>query len=228
MSCETIRVACIGDSLTRGDGSHEHARRRQASLVGRGNYPSYLQELLGQRFDVKNFGHGGTTACNDSDSPYTRTREWWRALRFQPHMVVLMLGTNDANGNAELANSVARMPPSTQVFMFEPQPRWRENGLQKVRECGPRWHFMPYAAWVPTARSKLQRMDEVLAELAVVAKAGRGRHSAPVWQRPCARNAIVDSGCPAQLAQMVKQYPPAPPPAPQLQSPSPAPDTAHR
>ena len=71
----------------------------------------------------------------------------------------------------------------------------------------------------PTARSKLQRMDEVLARLAAIAKSDKVRRTAAVWQRPCARNAIVDSGCPAQLTQMVKQYPPAPPPAPVLSPP---------
>ena len=107
---QLLRVACVGDSLTRGDGLHEHPpsrrvpawhlRQNQLPLRERGSYPALLQRLLGQRrFDVRNFGHGGTTACNLSGGrgpPYVATREFPAALRFQPHLVVLMLGTNDA------------------------------------------------------------------------------------------------------------------------------------
>ena len=70
-----VRVACVGDSLTRGDGLHEHIPRHrvptaklrpsQLPLRERGSFPAMLRRLLGEdRFDVRNFGHGGTTACN--------------------------------------------------------------------------------------------------------------------------------------------------------------------
>ena len=92
--CEPVRVACLGDSLTRGDGSHE--ARQKSSLAGRGNYPMRLQRLLGtESATVLNFGHGGATACNGSDIPYLRTREFRRALQWRPHLLILMLGTND-------------------------------------------------------------------------------------------------------------------------------------
>ncbi len=89
-----VRVACIGDSLTRGDGSHE--RRPPKRLAQRGNYPAKLQELLGTGFWVRNFGHGGATACNSSEIPMAATREFAAARRWRPDVAVLMLGTNDA------------------------------------------------------------------------------------------------------------------------------------
>ena len=108
-ACGRLRVACVGDSLTRGDGLHEHPpshrvsssemrkRRKQFAIRMRGNYPAILARLL-PRADVRNFGHGGATACAGGDTPYHRMREYGAALRFQPHVVVLMLGTNDAKG----------------------------------------------------------------------------------------------------------------------------------
>ena len=108
--CGRLRVACVGDSLTRGDGLHEHPpahrvpsskmRRRnpkQFSIRQRGNYPALLARLL-PRADVRNFGHGGATACQGGNPPYGQVREYPAALRFKPHVIVLMLGTNDAKG----------------------------------------------------------------------------------------------------------------------------------
>lgn len=88
----TLRIACVGDSLTRGDGSHEGRTQHPA----RGNYPAALQRLLGDSYIVRNFGHGGATSCNASDVPFESTRAFRRAKAFRPHVAVLMLGTNDA------------------------------------------------------------------------------------------------------------------------------------
>ena len=91
-----VRVACVGDSLTRGDGSHEPRRPKGSGIAQRGNYPAILQKMLGVGFEVRNFGHGGATACNASDVPYMETTEWAEARRFRPDVIVLMIGTNDA------------------------------------------------------------------------------------------------------------------------------------
>ncbi len=105
-----IRIACVGDSLTRGDGRHEPFNSflkpsKKHILQKRGNYPLALHalgcEAIG-RCVVRNFGHGGATASNCSDLPYESTREYKAALKWRPHVVVLMLGTNDAKeGNWE-------------------------------------------------------------------------------------------------------------------------------
>lgn len=110
-----LRIACVGDSLTRGDGLHELPPKFRApyspsaswaGLRQRGNYPAFLQRLLNppsaqswRGVQVRNFGHGGSTACNASGGrgpPYASVREYPAALAFSPHVVVLMLGTNDA------------------------------------------------------------------------------------------------------------------------------------
>ena len=106
---DRLRIACVGDSLTRGDGLHEHPPNhrvpaiqltaRQRPLRERGSYPAFLARLIGRRADVRNFGHGGSTACNRSGGsgpPFVGVHEMPAALQFSPHVVVLMLGTNDA------------------------------------------------------------------------------------------------------------------------------------
>ena len=94
------RLACIGDSITRGDGAHEAGRGSHApfkrGIVGRGNYPAALQALLGtEEWLVGNFGVSGRTAMPTGDA-YATTREYQSLRCFAPELVVLMLGTNDA------------------------------------------------------------------------------------------------------------------------------------
>ena len=93
------RVACMGDSITRGNASHEPGengthRPHKPKIANRGNFPLELQRLMGANWDVRNFGHGGRSVVGAS--AYDKTAEFERACRFAPAVVLLMLGTNDA------------------------------------------------------------------------------------------------------------------------------------
>ena len=81
------RVACVGDSITFGSG-----------LAGResNSYPAVLQQMLGDRFDVRNFGVSGATLLKKGDKPYWRMEAFTNALAFEPKIVVIKLGTNDS------------------------------------------------------------------------------------------------------------------------------------
>lgn len=81
-----IRVACMGDSITYGAGINDREKL---------SYPSQLAQLLGPRFDVRNFGRSGATASLTGDLPYSSTPENNALKEFQPGVVILMLGTND-------------------------------------------------------------------------------------------------------------------------------------
>lgn len=83
-----IRVACVGDSITFGDRLDDRARE---------SYPAVLQSLLGGNYEVRNFGVNGATALRNGSLPYWILPELEAAKRFAPHMVVLMLGTNDSH-----------------------------------------------------------------------------------------------------------------------------------
>lgn len=82
-----IRVACIGNSITYGDGI---ANRLKES------YPAQLGKLLGEEFWVLNFGMNGNTMLMKGDNPYMKSSVWKEALNFNPNIVIIMLGTNDS------------------------------------------------------------------------------------------------------------------------------------
>ncbi len=81
-AAEPIRVACVGDSITE-----------------RSGYPTKLQMMLGSGYMVANFGVSGSTVVNNSTIPYMNQTAFERAKSFNPDIVIIMLGTNDANGN---------------------------------------------------------------------------------------------------------------------------------
>ena len=93
-----MRVACMGDSITRGNASHEPGRGThrpyKEQTARRGSYPLDLQQLLGSDYIVRNFGHGGRSVVGRF--AYNLTAEYRAAAEFAPHVVILMLGTNDA------------------------------------------------------------------------------------------------------------------------------------
>jgi acyl-CoA thioesterase I len=82
----TIRIACVGDSITYGAG----VENRESN-----NYPAVLGRLLGPRYDVRNFGVNGATLQKQGDKPYWNETAFREVSEFDPQVVVLMLGTND-------------------------------------------------------------------------------------------------------------------------------------
>jgi GDSL-like Lipase/Acylhydrolase family len=105
-----IRIACLGDSLTYGVGATQGN--------GVDDYPTQLAEKLTDRmkiaqqqqspqlqpqpqqyeykFEIRNFGKIGTPIVVPYRDAYRHTQEFKNALTYQPHIVLLLLGTNDA------------------------------------------------------------------------------------------------------------------------------------
>jgi acyl-CoA thioesterase-1 len=83
-----IRVACIGDSITRGT-----------------EYPIDLWQLLGSNYTVCDFGIGGATVSLNSDDPYMNQTAFQVAKQFEPNVVIIMLGTNDAQTDLNESNA---------------------------------------------------------------------------------------------------------------------------
>jgi acyl-CoA thioesterase I len=84
---KTIRVACVGDSITYGS----RLKDRQHD-----SYPVVLGRLLGKGWDVRNFGVSGATLLKRGDKPYFSQPAHAAALAYAPDVVVIMLGTNDS------------------------------------------------------------------------------------------------------------------------------------
>ncbi len=91
---DAIRVACVGDSITYG-----HAWNSES-------YPVYLQTELGDDYNVGNFGHNGAsvTGFGGSSEKYANLSEYSQSIAFAPDVIVIMLGSNDANGWANAAS----------------------------------------------------------------------------------------------------------------------------
>ena len=81
---DPIRLACVGDSITQGDGTS-----------GGMAYPAQLAKMLGEKWNVRNFGVSGTTMLTKGDNPYFKQGAFAGALNFKPDVVIIMLGTND-------------------------------------------------------------------------------------------------------------------------------------
>lgn len=82
-----IKVACIGDSITEGD-------------VGGGvnsavSYPSQLQNLLGEGYEIRNFGKCGFSVSKNAMNSYWTLEEFKTSQEYQPDIIIMMLGTND-------------------------------------------------------------------------------------------------------------------------------------
>ena len=83
---ETVKIACIGDSITAGSQASSSAYY----------YPNQLQELLGSGYEVKNYGVSGRTMLSKGDNPYINEPQYTQSQEWQPDYVILMLGTNDS------------------------------------------------------------------------------------------------------------------------------------
>ena len=85
---EKIKVACIGNSVTYG---MTHKNPAETS------YPTQLQQMLGEEYEVRNFGHSGATLLSKGHRPYINLPEYTAALEFAPDIAVIHLGLNDTD-----------------------------------------------------------------------------------------------------------------------------------
>jgi lysophospholipase L1-like esterase len=107
-----IRVACVGDSLTQ---SSEYTLDLWKLLGSSGRYTIGNYSIdpedgsgvsgSGARYEVGNFGAGSTTVLLNTETPYMNTSMFQSALEFQPDIVIIMLGTNDAQPNLHQYNA---------------------------------------------------------------------------------------------------------------------------
>ena len=148
---EKIKVACVGNSITYGTGVAE--REKNA-------YPVKLQQMLGDKYEVGNFGKPGATLLNKGHRPYTQQQEYKDALAFAGDIVVIHLGINDTDPrnwpnyrdefigdyralmqsfrevNPKVRFLLARMTPlSDRHFRFESGTRDWHAEIQLAIEC---------------------------------------------------------------------------------------------
>ncbi len=127
-----IKIACVGDSITYG------AKIKNKKKM---SYPAQLQAMLGNGFEVTNFGISSRTLLKKGDEPYWKEQIYSDALKFEPDYVIIKLGTNDIKPNnwkhkEEFADDLKALVESFQklsskpvVFVSYPVPvqksRWK-------------------------------------------------------------------------------------------------------
>jgi len=110
-SSNVIRIACVGDSLTQSSGYPYELWKLLGSSARYtfGNYSIGTDDENGTltnstQYAVGNFGAGSTTVLLKTETPYMNTSIFQNALEFQPNIVIIMLGTNDAQPNLKQFN----------------------------------------------------------------------------------------------------------------------------
>jgi acyl-CoA thioesterase I len=126
---EPVRVACVGDSLTRGT-----------------EYTLFLWEQLGSGYILSDFGVGGTTVATTSEKPYMNESAFRLAQSFQPDVVIVMLGTNDAGldessqdfiqNYTTLIESFHALPTKPAIFIVQPPPIVNSTALSNTKLAG--------------------------------------------------------------------------------------------
>ncbi len=124
-----IKVACVGNSITEGPGRNHP-----------GSYPLQLQEILGDKYDVRNFGVSGRTLLKKGDFPYWNEPQFEEVKNFAPDILVIKLGTNDSKPQnwqhkedfkkdyLELIQTYRQnMPKKGKVYICLPVPVFKEN-----------------------------------------------------------------------------------------------------
>ena len=126
---DPIKVAFVGNSITQGPGRENP-----------GSFPLQVGKILGDAYQVKNFGIGGRTLLKKGDFPYWNEPQFQEVKDFQPDVVLIKLGTNDSKPQnwahkgefvQDYLDLIAEfrdhMPKDGKVYVMLPVPVTREN-----------------------------------------------------------------------------------------------------
>ena len=130
---QTVRIACIGNSITYGAGVANREKN---------NYPQQLQNMLGKGYEVMNFGVSGRTLLRKGNYPYWATNEYKAALASKPDIVFIKLGTNDSKAinrpyynefetdYKDLIDSFRLLPSHPRIILLLPVPSFQTDSNQ--------------------------------------------------------------------------------------------------
>ena len=122
---KTIKVACVGNSITQGAAIYNQQRD---------SYPGLLGQMLGAGYEVRNYGFSGRPLLNKGDRPYMKEQMFLDALAFEPDIVTIKLGTNDTKpfnwvhhhefmrDLEQMVNAFSRLSSKPQIWLCYPVP----------------------------------------------------------------------------------------------------------
>lgn len=121
---KSVKVACIGDSITEGAGIYWQSRS---------SYPVQLDSILGSGYAVLNCGRSGANMQKQSNLPFWACNEFYNVFAFEPDVIVIKLGTNDSkpqNWNEEnyardfqsMLDTLKTIPTQPKIYVCLPAP----------------------------------------------------------------------------------------------------------
>lgn len=138
----TIRLACIGDSITKGVGANREVC-----------YAALIQKALGSRWVVANLGVSGATLLRNGSKPYPKLPQYAQALELKADVATIALGTNDSKPDnwakkAEfeadykaMIEELRKANPKVIIYCCLPPPiganKWSMNGEVMKNEIIP-------------------------------------------------------------------------------------------
>lgn len=156
---DPIRVACTGDSLTQG------AKVNAATE----SYPAQLQQMLGDKFEVKNFGVGGATMMQHGKP--NAFQQLPQVKAYSPHIVVVAFGTNDTRSRGvDYWNHVDEFVPDATKLIGE---LTKLPTSPRILLCLPASHMADLPGMAGDRKEvnaeRVPRMEEIRAKLRTLA-----------------------------------------------------------
>jgi len=124
-----IKIACVGNSITQGPGRENPD-----------SWPLQMQTILGDAYEVGNFGVSGRTLLRKGDNPYWIEPQFQLVKDFKADILIIMLGTNDSKPqNWQYASEFRQdyldmiaefkktMPADGKVYVILPVPVTKDN-----------------------------------------------------------------------------------------------------
>lgn len=176
VAAQIVRVACVGNSITYGAGMENRDRM---------SYPAQLQTWLGPNYEVRNFGVSGATLLKKGDYPYWQRSEYQEALKFNPDIVIIKLGTNDSKPQnwkhadefigdfTSLINSFKTLPSKPRILLALPVPvfvpeKWgirdsvvRDQIIPKIKQVAKATKSQYIDLYTPLIEAKSAFPDDV-------------------------------------------------------------------
>lgn len=164
---QTIKVACIGNSVTFGAGLANPEKE---------SYPSVLQGLLGSEYHVKNFGLSGATLLKKGHRPYCKTKQFEDAVSFKPDVAIVHLGLNDTDPRnwpefkddfepdyAWLLDTLKKQNPNVQLYVCRLTPIF--NGHPRFKSGTRDWYWQIQERIVAIAKVNNARLIDLTSAL---------------------------------------------------------------
>jgi len=152
---QDIRVACIGNSVTFGYGLKNPENE---------SYPTVLQGLLGQKYQVKNFGLSGATLLKRGHRPYYKTKQFEEVMSFKPDIAIIHLGLNDTDPRdwpefkddfksdySWLIDTLRKQNPNVKLFICRLTPIF--NGHPRFKSGTRDWYWQIQQQIIEIARA---------------------------------------------------------------------------